>query len=58
MKRILSLLLAVASSMFLFVGATNAAEKFDSIARSPNATLSTSLAEDPPGLPCSVPDLN
>ncbi len=54
MKKLISLLLAVASTLFLFVGASQAAEKFDSI-----STKSTSLsgpASDGPALPCVVID--
>jgi hypothetical protein len=57
MKKLLSLLLAVASTMFLFVGATQAAEKFDTIGNGKSASLSSTLMEGP-GLPCVTPDDN
>lgn len=56
MKKILSLILAVASTTFLFVGATQAAEKFDTLS---NKDLSlTGTVMDGPTLPCGVPDEN
>lgn len=52
MKNILSLILAVASTMFLFVGATQAAEKFDSIGSKTTSLSGTVM--DGPGLPCII----
>ena len=53
MKKMLSLLLAVASTLFLFVGATQAAEKFDTNVQSKTTSL-TGTVMDGPGLPCMV----
>jgi len=49
MKKLVSLTFAMVSTMFLFVGATQAAEKFDSIGAS--ATPATVM--DGPSLPCA-----
>ena len=57
MKKLLSLALAVASTMFLFVGATQAAESFDTIGNAKSTSL-TGTVMDGPGLPCVVPDEN
>ena len=56
MKKVTSLIFAVVSTMFLFVGATRAAEKFDPIKHS-TATVITGMATDellPP--PCNILD--
>jgi hypothetical protein len=55
MKKLLSLLLAVASTMFLFAGATQAAEKFDTLGSDKAASL-TGTVMDGPTAPCVVPD--
>jgi len=57
MKKIVSLILAVASTLFLFVGATQAAEHFDAIGKSKSTTISDAVMEGPT-LPCGVPDEN
>ena len=58
MKKLISLLLAVASTLFLFVGATQAAEKFDTNAQSKTTAISGTVM-DGPTLPCVVtPDEN
>jgi hypothetical protein len=51
MKKLTSLVLAVVSTMFLFAGATQAAEKFDSLARSAVPAISGSQ-DSMPDLPC------
>ena len=51
MKKLLSLILAVASTMFLFVGATQAAEKFDTLGKGNAASLSGTVM-DGPTIPC------
>lgn len=57
MKKFVSLFLAVVSTMFIFAGATQAAEKFDGLARS--AKLNSGPVMDGPTLPCgSNPDEN
>ncbi len=53
MKKIISLLLAMASTMFLFVGATQAAERFDSVGNNKSTSLSGTVM-DGPALPCAV----
>jgi hypothetical protein len=55
MKKLTSLILAVVSTMFLFVGATKAAEKFDSTARCALPAIADAV-ELLPLPPCSVPD--
>ncbi len=52
MKRILSLLFAVASATFLAVGAANAAEKFDTLSNSGKITSFSDTVMDGPALPC------
>ncbi len=55
MKKLTSLALAVVSTMFLFAGATQAAEKLDPLARDSMPAVS---ATNPPQLPmpCDVND--
>ena len=55
MKKITSLILAVVSTMFLFVGATKAAEKFDATARSALPAIAGAV-EFLPLPPCIIPD--
>ena len=55
MKKLTSLVLAVVSTMFLFAGATQAAEKFDALGRSTVPSISGPTS-DMPGVPCIVPD--
>jgi len=55
MKKLLSLLLAVASTMFLFVGATQAAEKFDTLSNAKESALSGTVM-DGPTFPCATDD--
>ncbi len=50
MKRISSLIFALISTMFLFVGATQAAQKFDPVARA-IAKMEPLRADDPPPPP-------
>ena len=57
MKKLFSLLLAVASTMFLFAGATQAAEKFDTMGTDKAPSLTGSVM-DGPTAPCIVPDEN
>ena len=57
MKKLVSLVFAVVSTMFLFAGATQAAEKFDTIGRSATPALTGSVM-DGPALPCGNPDEN
>lgn len=52
MKKIISLTFAVVSTTFLFVGATQAAEKFDGLARSAVPTIA-SMPSEGPSMPCS-----
>ncbi len=56
MKKLIALLFAVASTLFLFAGVSKAAEKFDSIS-SKSTSLSGSVM-DGPGLPCVMTDDN
>jgi hypothetical protein len=53
MKKLTSLTLAVVSTMFLAVGATHAAEKFDALSQS---TITTGATHDEqmPILPCGI----
>jgi hypothetical protein len=53
MKKTVSLLLAVVSTMFLFAGATQAAEKFDQLAESPTRARTGDSVELSSG-PCIV----
>lgn len=53
MKKLLSLVLAVTSTMFLFVGATHAAATFDTLGNSKSTSL-TGTVMDGPGLPCGL----
>ena len=55
MKKLTSLILAVVSTMFLFAGATKAAEKFDSIAHAARPVLAESV-DGLAALPCCIPD--
>lgn len=57
MKKAISFVFAMVSTMFLFAGATRAAEKFDSIASGPTSTSTIAVGELPP-TPCvvGVPD--
>jgi len=57
MKKLLSLILAVASTMFLFVGATQAAERVDTLGNSKATSLSGTVM-DGPGLPCATGEEN
>lgn len=57
MKKLISFALAVASTMFLFAGATQAAEKFDTLGSDKAASLSGTVM-DGPAAPCIVPDDN
>jgi hypothetical protein len=52
MKKLLSLALAVASTTFLFVGATQAAEKFDTLGSKDLSLTGTIM--DGPALPCQT----
>ena len=52
MKKILSLLFAVASATFLAVGAANAAEKFDTLGHSGKISPLSGTVMDGPALPC------
>lgn len=51
MKKNSSLLLALFSTLFLAVGATNAAERFDTLGQTKSTSLSGSVM-DGPTLPC------
>lgn len=53
MKKLISLTFAVVSTTFLFVGATQAAEKFDILAQSSAPSISGKLSEDQ-APPCIV----
>lgn len=53
MKKLISLTFAMVSTMFLFVGATQAAEKFDGLAQGSSHTL-VSAAPDLPPAPCDI----
>lgn len=53
MKKLISLILAVTSTTFLFVGATQAAEKFDGLARAAIPAV-TGSSSNMPGLPCDT----
>lgn len=55
MKTITKLIFAVVSTMFLTVGAMQAAERLDSIAAGRVTTYSGNLM-DPPTTPCQLPD--
>lgn len=55
MKKLISLTFAMVSTMFLFVGATQAAEKFDGLAQSSTPMVSAAATDLPP-LPCIIPD--
>lgn len=55
MKKLISLFFAVVSTTFLFVGATQAAEKFDVIGRSATPAIAGSLT-DGPTMPCQSQD--
>ena len=55
MKTITKLIFAVVSTMFLTVGAMQAAERLDSIAAGRVSTYSGNLM-DPPTTPCQLPD--
>ena len=57
MKKFVSLFLGVVSTTFIFAGATQAAEKFDGLARS--AKLNSGPVMDGPSMPCQgTPDEN
>jgi hypothetical protein len=56
MKKITSMLLAVVSTIFLFAGATQAAEKFDGLARTATPTVSGSALELANGPCVIIPD--
>lgn len=51
MKKLVSLLFAIVSTMFLFAGATQAAEKFDTITDGKVSNLNGSVM-DGPSMPC------
>jgi hypothetical protein len=56
MKKVISLSLAMVSTMFLAVGATRAAEKFDVTGLQKTPSIANP-APDGPALPCVVGDL-
>lgn len=61
MKKLTSLLFALVSTMFLAVGATRAADKFDTIRVPADQAMKSSIdahgpVYDGPGLPCIVPE--
>jgi hypothetical protein len=58
MKKTVSLLLAVVSTMFLFAGATRAAEKFDQLAASSTQPSFGSSGELATGPCITLPDEN
>ena len=51
MKKLVSLLFAVVSTMFLFAGVASAAEKFDGLARISSSTTFADSVMDGPGTP-------
>jgi hypothetical protein len=53
MKNIIRIIIAIASTMFLLVGATHAAGKLDTLSGSKNNTLA-GIVMDGPGLPCQI----
>ena len=58
MKKLVSLVFAVVSTMFLFAGATQAAEKFDTLSAGKASNLTGSVM-DGPSMPCiGNPDEN
>ena len=58
MKKTPSLLLAVVSTMFLLLGSSRAAEKFDAIGHTAKVTSFSDTVMDGPSLPCLVGDEN
>lgn len=53
MKKITSFVLALFSTLFLAVGATHAAENFDTLGNGKNLTQPDSVM-DGPGMPCGT----
>jgi hypothetical protein len=53
MKKITSFLFAMVSTMFLFAGATRAAEKFDGLVRSEAPVITGAMAQLP-AAPCAI----
>jgi outer membrane murein-binding lipoprotein Lpp len=56
MKKFVSLLLAVVSTTFLIAGATQAAEKFDGLAKSASTGNSGSYLDGPTSACVELPD--
>ncbi|MDD3180557.1 MAG: hypothetical protein PHQ04_09420 [Opitutaceae bacterium] len=60
MKKLTSLLFALVSTMFLAVGATRAADKFDTIRYPADQSMKSSIDahgpvfDENPGLPCGI----
>ena len=54
MKNIIKITLAIASTMFLAVGATRAAGKLDPLGSSNINTMSVTVMDPPPPPPCVI----
>lgn len=52
MKKNSSLLLALFSTLFLAVGATNAAERFDALGQTKGPSVTSGSVMDGPAMPC------
>ena len=54
MKKLNSWIFAIASTLFLMVGAMRAAEKFDTLGSSSGNRIDSNVLHEGPSLPCNV----